>query len=184
MNDSLDLKRSIVAGAIVVLCIVMISNTSQATQSVRNIQANSLIGTHNLAPMVTSTPAPNGPTLYISFKQGAPTSKFTFAGLQFPANESVSVLVNSHPITTMQAVPGPSNWFVFHLDTALANEGWYIVTAQTQSATRNESFVLDSKYPVREPLTGTIYIDAPVFLIPPNIAYISQSFLPLITKSQ
>jgi hypothetical protein len=182
MNGSLDLKRSIVAGAIVVLCIVVISNTNQAVEGVRNVQANSLTGAHNLAPTATSTPAPNGPTLYISFKQGAPTSKFTFTGLQFPANESVSILVNSQPITTMQAVPGLSNWFIFHLDTTQANEGLYIVTSQTHSVTRNESFVLDSNEPVREPLTGTLYVDAPIFLIPPNIAYTSQSFLPLITK--
>jgi hypothetical protein len=181
MNGSLGQKRSIVTGAIVVLCFVIISNTNQATESGSNVQANSLTGAHNLAPMATSTPFPNGPTLYISFKQGAPTSKFTFTGLQFPANESVSILVNSRPITTMQAVPG---WFIFHLDTAQANEGLYIVTSQTYSVTRNESFVLDSNEPVREPLTGTIYVDAPIFLIPSNIAYISQSFLPLITKSQ
>jgi hypothetical protein len=127
---------------------------------------------------------PNGPTLYISFRQGAPASKFTFTGLSFPAGEPVSILVNTRPITTMQAMLGPSTWFIFHLDASQANEGLYIVTSQTQSVARSESFILDANEPVREPLTGTVFADAPVYPVPANIAFTSQSFLPLIMKLQ
>ena len=151
--------------------------------STRNVPTINVTGEHYLAAIPTATQSPNRPTLYISFREGAPASRFTFTGLQFPANEPVSILVNTYPITTMQTLSGVSNWFVFHLDTAQDNEGLYIVTSRTQSVTRSEFFILNSNDPVREPLTGTVFADAPVFLVPIGIAYTSQSFLPLISKS-
>jgi len=104
------------------------------------------------------------------------------SGLSYPAGEDVSVWVNGHFIAAIEAVPGSSNWFIFHLDTAQANEGLHIVVAQTQSVTTAERFVLDNTEPVRQPTEGPVFDDAPVFQVPAGVAFSSHGFLPFITN--
>lgn len=131
----------------------------------------------------TPSPTPDGPTLYVSYREGAPGSLFTFTGLDYPANEDVSVVTNGHPIATLEAVPGSSNWLIFHLDTAQANEGLYIVLAGTQSVVCTEIFLLDSNEPLRKRIQGPVFDEAPVFLVPAEIAFTSQLFLPFVLRS-
>ena len=176
-------KRIAVTLAIFVAVFVVISYTYQAVQGREDYHSTNTSSAPVVAPTPTPTRMPNGPTLYISYREGAPGSIFTLTGTQFPAGEQVSIWINGHFIAALEAVGGSSNWFIFHLDTAHANEGLYIVTAQTQSVVTRESFVLDSHEPVREPITGPVFDTAPVFSVPANIAFTSQSFLPLIIKS-
>ena len=180
MNAQSYPKRIVTTLAILVAAFVVISYTYQAAQGRGdNHSANS-----SRAPVVAATPTPtrmpSGPTLYVSYKEGAPGSVFTLTGLQFPAGEQVSIWINGHFMAALEAVGGSSNWFIFHLNTTYANEGLYIVTAQTQSVVASESYSLDSQAPVREPITGPIFDTAPVFSVPVNIAFTSQLFLPLI----
>ena len=183
MNAQSYPKRIVATLAILVAGFVAISYTYQAAQGRENYYFANSSSVPAVAATPTPTRMPNGPTLYVSYREGAPGSVFTLTGLQFPAGEQVSIWINSHFIVAMEAVGGSSNWFIFHLNTAYANEGLYIVTAQTQSVVTRESFFLDSYEPVREPITGPIFDTAPVFSVPVNIAFTSQSFLPLIIKS-
>ena len=162
---------------------MVISYAYQAAQGREDYHFANTSNALVVAATPTPTRMPNGPTLYVSYREGAPGSVFTLTGHQFPAGEQVSIWINGRFIAALEAVGGSSNWFIFHLDTTDANEGLYIVTAQTQSVVTRESFFLDSQEPVREPNTGPIFDTAPVFLVPVDIAFTSQSFLPLIIKS-
>jgi hypothetical protein len=124
----------------------------------------------------TPTPEPIKPTLHISYREGAPGSVFTLTGLRFPRSDQVAIQVNGHPIS---AVSSSSGWFRFLLDTANADEGFYIVTTQIQSATAFEFFVLDSGESVREPQD-----DGPEFPVPPGIAFANRMFLPSIVNRE
>lgn len=134
-------------------------------------------------PIPTSTPIPEGPTLHISYQEGAPGSIFTLSGLAFPPDQAQSVWVNGHLMTVMAPNPGQyETWFIFHLDTQQADEGKYSVMVQTQSVTRLARFLLDANEPVREPIRGSVFDRAPVFSVPPGIAFSHRLFLPLIMK--
>jgi hypothetical protein len=136
-----------------------------------------------LKPQPTSTPMPRGPTLYISYREGAPGSLFTLSGLQFPADQPQSVWINGHLITVLAPNPGYSSaWFIFHLNTQQADQGSYLVQVQTQSATTLERFRLDAHEPVRQPIEGPGFDQAPVFSVPDGIAFTHGLFVPFIIK--
>jgi hypothetical protein len=130
----------------------------------------------------TATPAPYEPTLYISYRDGAPGSIFTLSGLGFIPGEQVIVTINGSFIASIEVQSG--RWFSLHLDTAQAEEGLYIIVGQSPSAQDSERFTLDSNEPVRQPLEGTLFIGAPTYLVPAGIAFTNYLFLPVIARQQ
>lgn len=178
MNPVINLKCMTVALATLIFGLALALCSSMTVQGGEWHHSPNV----STAPTATVTAVPQGPTLYISYREGAPGSVFTLTGLDFPASEQVSVWINGHLIATMEAVPGYSNWFIFHLDTLNASEGISYVVAQTQSITTRESFTLDSSEPTRQPLEEPVFDDAPMFLVPSDIAFTDQAFLPLIVK--
>jgi len=169
--NRLYLKRTSVLLAVLVSGLTLVLSANLAVRS-NNASAASVLTT----PMPTQTQAPYEPTLYISFREGAPGSIFTLTGLGFHdvPNDPVTITVNGQYVGT---ISGSSGWFVFLLDTTNADEGLYIVVVQTPGVTTSEYFRLDANEPLRQPInTG------PTFMIPAGIAFISQQFLPAVMK--
>jgi hypothetical protein len=134
--------------------------------------------TQTPGPEPTSTPAPYDPTLYISYREGAPGSIFTLSGLSFMPGEQVSLSVNGHLVGSVEVQTG--SWFSLYLDTTQAAEGLYIVEAQAQSDINSEHFILDSSLPIRQPLDDPWFVGSPTFTLPVDIAFTHQMFLPMV----
>lgn len=127
-------------------------------------------------PRPTQTAIPNGPTLYISFQEGAPGSMFSLTGLSFrPVSPQVTILVNG---VFIGAIPGSQGWFVFYLDTTNAPEGLYIVVTQTETITRSVSFLLDNTLPIRPRVELG---PGAIFPLPYGIP-VGRLFLPFLAK--
>jgi hypothetical protein len=129
-----------------------------------------------VAPSPTLTPASYDPILYISFREGAPGSIFTFTGEGYHdiPNNPVTIWVNGRKIGTMD---GSLGWFVFMLDTANADEGLYVVHVRTPGLEKTEFFRLDASLLVCQPKNiGT------KFMIPAEIGFTRQKFLPVVMR--
>jgi hypothetical protein len=127
-------------------------------------------------PSPTMTPASYDPILYISFREGAPGSIFTFTGGSYHdiPNNPVTIMVNGRNIG---AIDGSLGWFVFLLDTANADEGLYIVHVQTPGLEKTEFFKLDASQPVRQPINI-----GPELMIPAGIGFTHQQCLPVVMR--
>jgi len=134
--------------------------------------------TRTPGPPPTSTPAPFNPTLYISYWEGAPGSILTLIGHSFPPEEIAVISLNGQVLGQINT----QYEFAFHLDTSGAEEGLYIIVAQTQTASDNEHFVLDANELVRLPHELPWAKDAPTFIVPNDCAFTHQLFLPMIVR--
>jgi hypothetical protein len=123
-------------------------------------------------PAPTPTPPSTGaPELTINHNSGSPGSFFTVNGSDFPAGEEATVAVNGNALSPV-AVGGDGR-FNFILDTAGADEGYYLVTA-TVNPKATTQFELAAAEPAW-PKQGT----APVIEVPSGIAFTERLFLPL-----
>jgi hypothetical protein len=128
------------------------------------------------APSPTITPASYDPILYISFREGAPGSIFTFTGGSYRdiPNNPVTIQVNGR---TIGPIDGSQGWFVFLLDTANAEEGIYIVHVQTPGLEKTEFFRLDASQSVRQPINS-----GPKLMMPAGIGFTHQHWLPVVMR--
>jgi hypothetical protein len=91
----------------------------------------------------------------INYTSGKPGSFFTLEGANFPANSTVTIVINGY---TLGSVPTDSSGhLVFLLNTERANDGDYVVTT-TVNPGASASFVLDSSKQIRlQEGSGTVF---------------------------
>lgn len=114
------------------------------------------------------------PKLSINYSNGSPGSFFTVMGQNFVPSSTVPIEVNNNLLGNVTA-DGSGN-LIFLLNTVLAGEGHYIVSAGINPKVLS-SFVLDSTLPVRQQEGN-----GPIFDIPPGIAYTNIVYLPIVNR--
>jgi alpha-tubulin suppressor-like RCC1 family protein len=121
--------------------------------------------------VVTSVP----PALLLNYTAGHSGSFFTLSGWNFPPNSTASLVVNGHTLTTTLAV-NPTGGFTLFLDTAEADDGFYVVTAAV-SPSASIRFTLDANEPSWIQEGGGL-----TFQVPAGIAYTRTVYLPLVQR--
>ena len=111
--------------------------------------------------------------LEINYTSGAPGSYFTLTGKDFQPNATASIKVNGNKLGTVST--DDSGNLNFILNTDLADEGFYTVTAST-TVSASASFAIKLTEPVR-PKEGT----GQVFNVPAGIAF-EHLNLPIIRR--
>jgi hypothetical protein len=113
-------------------------------------------------------------SLNANYNGGAPGSFFNLASDYFPANQSVPVSANGHPLGY---VPVSSNGvFTFTLSTANADQGLYIVKVGERPSVQVR-LALDTQGPMR-PKEGNFT----TFDLPPGIALTPRFYLPVFRR--
>jgi hypothetical protein len=121
--------------------------------------------------VVTSVP----PALLLNYTTGHSGSFFTLSGWNFTPNSAASLVVNGRTLTTTLAV-NPTGGFILFLDTAGANDGFYVATAAVNPSA-SIRFNLDANEPSRIQEGG-----GPTFQVPAGIAYTYAVYLPLVQR--
>jgi photosystem II stability/assembly factor-like uncharacterized protein len=114
------------------------------------------------------------PILNINYPTGAPGSFFTISGAKFPPDVNVDLKINGYSIGTIPS--DSSGSFSFILSTALADEGFYTVTASVNPGAAVR-FILNNDFPARQQ-EGSY----PIFDVPAGLAATSIVNLPLISR--
>jgi hypothetical protein len=113
-------------------------------------------------------------SLNANYNGGAPGSFFNLASDYFPANQSVPVSANGHPLGY---VPVSSNGvFTFTLSTSNADQGLYIVKVGERPSVQVR-LALDTQGPMR-PKEGNFT----TFDLPPGIALTPRFYLPVFRR--
>jgi hypothetical protein len=128
---------------------------------------------HRQTPVDVVTSVP--PALLLNYTTGHSGSFFTLSGWNFPPNSAASLVVNGHTLTTTLAV-NPTGGFILFLDTAGAEDGFYVVTAAVNPSA-SIRFTLDANEPSRIQEGGGL-----TFRIPAGIAYTHAVYLPLVQR--
>ena len=114
------------------------------------------------------------PRLSINYSSGSPGSFFTITGQDFVPDSTVPISVNKNTLGNVSA--DSSGNIMFLLNTDLADEGHYVVTAVVNPSA-SSYFVLDSDLPIR-PQEGS----GTIFYVPSGIAYTNIVYLPIARK--
>ncbi len=104
---------------------------------------------------------------------GKPGSFFKITGSGFPLNSTASIMING---TSLGNLPTDGDGkFEFELNTVLASEGSYVVTASVNPSA-SVGFALDSTAPNTWPSEGA----ATQFPVPSGIAYTKFIYMPAL----
>jgi hypothetical protein len=115
------------------------------------------------------------PSMVSNFTSGSPGSYFNLQGANFPRNSLATISVNGLVLTDILPIDS-AGVFSFTLDTSAADLGYYAINATTNPSAF--AFItLDPTIDLR-PLEG----NAPMFFVPPGIAYTHWSYLPITQK--
>jgi hypothetical protein len=111
----------------------------------------------------------------INYSSGSQGSYFTVVGTGFPANETATISVNGRIVSSSIPV-NSAGYFAFVLDTTLASEGNYYVTASVNPSATT-TFSIDSSQPLRSQMGNAETIG-----IPSSIALDNSVFLPFVQR--
>jgi hypothetical protein len=112
--------------------------------------------------------------LTINYGNGRPGSFFTITGVNLPASNTATIIINGAILTNTLPVDSYGG-FACLLDTSLADAGYYSLTA-TVNPSASARFTLDPNAPLR-PQNGT----GPILSVPSGIAG-KMVYLPLIHR--
>jgi hypothetical protein len=116
------------------------------------------------------------PKMVISPQTGATGSYFKVTGNDFAPNSAVSFSINGRENLGTAVTDGQGN-FVKDLDTSVADNGFYIVTATTIGTAASQPFMLD-------PTAGVAMANQPqdAIVVPSGIAFDDFIFLPFVAN--
>jgi nitrous oxidase accessory protein NosD len=117
--------------------------------------------------------SPPEAAMFVNYAWGKPGSFFTVTGANFPPNSTAVLMIND---LTLGSVPTDADGgLAFLLDTAVADQGAYTVTASAETSA-SASFLLISSSPLRlQEGSGT------VFVVPAGLAA-HWLYLPLVRR--
>ncbi|NJK81522.1 MAG: hypothetical protein HC914_17230, partial [Chloroflexaceae bacterium] len=135
-------------------------------------------------PTATTTGTPNAPELTINVTDGRPGSTFIIEARNFPANASLSVLINGTAMDVALNTDADGT-VILVLDTTNADPGVYVVIVRVnsglaQAIERQVTFTLREDAPLRtsEPIDGAVEV-----AVPPGLAQDEQRvYLPLVIR--
>jgi len=112
--------------------------------------------------------------LVINYSSGKPGSFFTLEGANFPADSSVTIVVNGYTLGTV--LTDAIGNIIFLINTEQADLGWYMVST-SEHPSASASFVLDSNKQIRsQEGSGT------VFNLPGGLITYYYAYLPLVHR--